>query len=234
MKRGYRRVIADVATSPLVDRAAKQLLPDWVTVFMLHRIAQPELGVRGLDPAYLAHCLDYLLRNGYHFISLEEAVTRSQANNPEKRKWVAFSLDDGFADQLDIAGPILHQYRCPATFFLITGFLDGILWPWDHQLIYVMDHTRQQTLHIELGDTTHHLNPRSADIHAQVLAIFKKSQIQNIYELVTEIGRSAGVDIPGPPPPALAPTSWERARTGASGHAFRRALGKPSHSVAAG
>lgn len=205
-----RKWLAKAALSPALNRTAKQLLPDWVTVFMVHRIAVPELGIDGLNPDHLARCLDYLLESGHHFISLEEAITRSQQGTLEKKRWVAFSLDDGFFEQVDIAADIFHRYRCPATFFLITGFVDGTLWPWDHQLMYVMDNTRHQQLRITVDGRSRDLDPNSPTIHSDVLAIFKKTQGKDIYALVTEIGQAAGVDIPYPPPPALAPTNWQR------------------------
>jgi peptidoglycan/xylan/chitin deacetylase (PgdA/CDA1 family) len=212
MRHVGRKWLRQTALSPAMTRTAKQLLPDWVTVFMVHRMAVPELGIQGLDPGYLSRCLDYLLDSGHHFISLEEAITRSQQNTLEKKQWVAFSLDDGFFEQLDIAAEIFHRYRCPATFFLITGFIDGTLWPWDHQLMYVVDHTTQEKLRITIDGHSHELDPRSPNIHSAVLAIFKKTPGKDIYALVTEIGKAAGVEIPYPPPPELAPTSWERVR----------------------
>jgi peptidoglycan/xylan/chitin deacetylase (PgdA/CDA1 family) len=38
---------------------------------------------------------------------------------------VCITFDDGYADNVEVAGPILARYGLPATFFIATGFLDG-------------------------------------------------------------------------------------------------------------
>src|SRR5690606_33508471 len=136
----YSRLLTNVASSRAVNGIAKQLLPDWVTVVMLHRLAVPEAGVEGLSPALLEQCLDYLCEEGYRFISLEDAARRALDGTLGREKWVAFSLDAGFTEQVMLAGDIFAKFNCPSTCFLLTGFIDGDLWQWEHQLIYLLKH----------------------------------------------------------------------------------------------
>ena len=49
-------------------------------------------------------------------------------NLPERA--VAVTFDDGYADNLYLARPILEKYRIPATFFITTGTLSREFW-WD-------------------------------------------------------------------------------------------------------
>jgi len=37
---------------------------------------------------------------------------------------VVITFDDGYANNFDLVFPVLEKYRCPATIFLTTGFLD--------------------------------------------------------------------------------------------------------------
>lgn len=60
----------------------------------------------------------------FNFLPLEEAVRRLQEGNLPKRA-AAISFDDGYADNLLYAAPILRRYGLPATVFVATGFLDG-------------------------------------------------------------------------------------------------------------
>ena len=58
-----------------------------------------------------------------------------------------FTIDDGFIDHHDIAGPLFADYDIPLTFFLVTGFIDGELWPWDDQLSYAIGRRRFRRLY---------------------------------------------------------------------------------------
>lgn len=57
-------------------------------------------------------------------LSLREAVLRLQAGQLPRRA-CCITFDDGYADNLTIALPILEKYRLPSTVFIATGYLDG-------------------------------------------------------------------------------------------------------------
>jgi peptidoglycan/xylan/chitin deacetylase (PgdA/CDA1 family) len=55
---------------------------------------------------------------------LQDAIKRlRQGNLPSRATCVTF--DDGYADNAEVALPILRKYNVPATFFVAPGFLDG-------------------------------------------------------------------------------------------------------------
>lgn len=212
MQYAYKQWFAPVANAKIISRVARQLLPDWVTVFMLHRIELPELGIHGLKPEYLRRCLQYLRDEGFEFISLEQAIAKSLADRLEKKKWIAFSLDDGYFEQLDVAAEVFQQFDCPATFFLITDFIDGSAWPWDHKLVYIVNESRKKQLNIEIDGRIHLLDLDRKDVHRAVIDFVRKNAAQNAYKVVTEIARQAEVDIPATPPEAFRPTTWDKVR----------------------
>ena len=61
-----------------------------------------------------------------HFavLPLPEAVQQLQKGSLPRRT-VCITFDDGYADNLTVALPILERYRLPATVFVATGYLDG-------------------------------------------------------------------------------------------------------------
>ena len=60
----------------------------------------------------------------FNVIPLAEAVTRLQSGALPTRA-LAITFDDGYADNQQIAAPILRKLGLPATFFIATGYLDG-------------------------------------------------------------------------------------------------------------
>lgn len=67
--------------------------------------------------------LRYLTRN-FNVLSLAEAIDHLQAATLPARA-VCITFDDGYADNAEIALPLLQKYGVTATFFIATGFLDG-------------------------------------------------------------------------------------------------------------
>jgi peptidoglycan/xylan/chitin deacetylase (PgdA/CDA1 family) len=61
-----------------------------------------------------------------HFspLPLVEAVERLAKGSLPSRA-VCITFDDGYADNADVALPILQKYQVPATFFIATGYMDG-------------------------------------------------------------------------------------------------------------
>jgi peptidoglycan/xylan/chitin deacetylase (PgdA/CDA1 family) len=65
-----------------------------------------------------------LLAEHFRVLQLEEAVERLARGQLPTRA-VSVTFDDGYADNHDVAMPILRRLGIPATFFIATGFLDG-------------------------------------------------------------------------------------------------------------
>jgi len=64
------------------------------------------------------------VRRWFNVLPLREAAERLfRGDLPERA--LTLSFDDGYADNLLQAAPILRQHGLPCTFFIATGFLDG-------------------------------------------------------------------------------------------------------------
>jgi peptidoglycan/xylan/chitin deacetylase (PgdA/CDA1 family) len=64
------------------------------------------------------------LKGWFNVLPLDDAVQRlSRGALPERA--AAITFDDGYADNVTVALPVLREHGMPATFFVATGFLDG-------------------------------------------------------------------------------------------------------------
>ena len=100
----------------------------------------PGAGRRGFD-----HQLRLLSRVA-NVITLSEAARRIQAGEPLPPRAVVLTFDDGYADMVDAAAPILARHRMPATFFLVPGFLDGRLGAWWEDFAHAVDTAGDEVL----------------------------------------------------------------------------------------
>lgn len=64
------------------------------------------------------------IRGWHHVLALDDAVRRLAEGRLPSRA-LAITFDDGYADNHDLALPILQRHGLTATFFIATGFLDG-------------------------------------------------------------------------------------------------------------
>jgi peptidoglycan/xylan/chitin deacetylase (PgdA/CDA1 family) len=65
-----------------------------------------------------------LLNRWFRVMPLAEAVRRL-ANRTLPPRAACITFDDGYADNVEVALPILQRHQTPATFFVASGFLDG-------------------------------------------------------------------------------------------------------------
>lgn len=69
-----------------------------------------------------------LLRERFTPLSLAEGLTRLEEGSLPTGA-VSVTFDDGYADNLTVALPILQRWSVPATVFVASGFLgDGMMW----------------------------------------------------------------------------------------------------------
>ncbi len=187
-----------------------------VPVFMLHRMQDTAHGVEGHSPEFLDQALNYLANNGYSFISLAELVRCMNTNTSPPKNSVAFTCDDGFWDQAEVAAPILEKYNCPLTIFLITGFIDGELWPWDDRVKYMLTKTRKGAIDLVVDGDSLHFELDSAQAREHALHALrdrlKECAHDEFLRVLEELELFAEVSTVWPPPDYYRPLSWDQAR----------------------
>jgi protein-tyrosine-phosphatase len=195
----------------------RSVTQDRVPIFMLHRMEDRERGVRGFSPDKLRQFLQVLRQRDVRFVSLEEVYNRLHGKSDVPLNNVAaFTMDDGFADQIDIALPIFLEYECPVTVFLITGFLDDKLWPWPDHVAYIFENTERTELSVTIDGEA--LSYDLSNIQNQTLARrdfqsrCKNIPHDDIPSVIRELSEKANVFPPAKPPISNSAVEWSKVR----------------------
>ena len=112
-----------------------------LTVLIFHRVLpKPDpLFPDEVDAARFDAILGWL-RSWFNVLPLDEAIRRLGDGSLPARA-AALSFDDGYADNHDVALPLLRRHGLPCSFFVATGFLDGGRM-WNDTLIEAVRHCR--------------------------------------------------------------------------------------------
>lgn len=96
-----------------------------LSVVLFHRVlAAPDpLFPDDIDQTCFRKICDWLA-TWFTVLPLDQAL-RQQADGCLPARALSITFDDGYADNAEVALPILQQHGLPATFFVATGFLNG-------------------------------------------------------------------------------------------------------------
>ena len=93
-----------------------------VPILMYHNVDYVEKPVaNNTSPGNFAWQMDFLKKNKYHVISLDELVKATQNGRQLPRRSVVITFDDGYEDNYVNAFKILKQRGFPAIIFCITN-----------------------------------------------------------------------------------------------------------------
>lgn len=102
-------------------------------VFMLHRVSDidpnklfPNENMK-VSPAYLDNFIRQT-KNRFNIISISEIEKYLQT--PQKKKFIVFTMDDGYKDNFTEALPVFRKYNVPFTIFTAANFPEknAVLW----------------------------------------------------------------------------------------------------------
>jgi peptidoglycan/xylan/chitin deacetylase (PgdA/CDA1 family) len=108
-----------------------------------------------VTPKHFTEQLEVLRKIAYP-LELQRLREAFEKGNPIPRRSVVITFDDGYADNLHNAHPILEQYGVPATIFLVSGYIgrDGMLW-WDElESLFLQPGTLPESLSLAIDGTT--------------------------------------------------------------------------------
>jgi len=82
-----------------------------------------------ITPEYLEDTIRFFRDNNYEIISLDE-LFEALKKKKRNKKFVVYTFDDGYADNLTYAYPVFKRHNAPFAVYVTTSFLDkqAILW----------------------------------------------------------------------------------------------------------
>ncbi len=151
----------DILTSLLSPMGKRARL----SILIYHRVLQDPDPLLKIERSYESFNtqISYLSRH-FNVLPLSEAVQRLR-NGTLPARAACITFDDGYADNAEVALPILQKYGVSATFFIATGFINGGIM-WNDRLIELIRRTKEDTLDLtRIGMGTHAINTLSQRHH---------------------------------------------------------------------
>jgi peptidoglycan/xylan/chitin deacetylase (PgdA/CDA1 family) len=123
---------------------------------------------------------------------------------------LAVTVDDGYRDFLLHGQPVFSQYEIPVTVYVVTGFLDGELWPWWDQLTYMFRRTQRTAISFAGMDVL--ITGDLLRIIDGVAKVLKRLPSPERVAAIEELRRKLGVELPNRAPSEYEPLSWGEVR----------------------
>jgi peptidoglycan/xylan/chitin deacetylase (PgdA/CDA1 family) len=107
-----------------IARRLRNAITPGARILMYHRVAEVDLDPWGLcvTPEHFAEHLEVLSKSA-RVVSLQQLTEELDEGKPVDRS-IAITFDDGYADNLLNAKPLLEKYDIPATVFVANGYVE--------------------------------------------------------------------------------------------------------------
>lgn len=128
--------------------------PPRLTIVRHHRVyadGERALYHLGVSQSVLAGQLAVCAGAGLTPVSVAEALARLERGTPGHV--VAFTFDDGYADNVTRALPLLEAAGARATFYLTAGLMEERRAPWWDELAYALEHATRPRAGLSFGGT---------------------------------------------------------------------------------
>lgn len=118
------------AKQPAPEPARTGPPPAGVPVLMYHKIGEEKGNDAVISPARFAEHMEFLYKNGYRTLSLEEIEAYVAGKTELPPKPVVITFDDGYRDTYEIAMPLMKKYGFKSTVFVMLADAERHL-SWD-------------------------------------------------------------------------------------------------------
>lgn len=187
MKKLIKRVInfgLKILFSFGVGKVLHRINQDKITIISMHGIMYAHEHILWrplrdqLDPKSLQRTVDTLSKY-YTFISLEQAHSILSGQDKPVKNGLVFTLDDGYWNNLEYAGPIFEQYKVTPTIFVATKNIDECSPFWFDRLDYALQQLKGSQYPIKLFDHNFSFDLTSREMLKKSYASFREIIKQN-------------------------------------------------------
>lgn len=154
MVRRIKKAGGRLLENKTIGRLLRTIASSRCVILMMHRFASADGTMSGHDPARLRQLLDYFRQTGIHVAALDDVVASLRNGDTSvlrRGPTVIFTVDDGYADFVEVAVPVFQEFDCPVTGFVAPGMIDQTSWFWWDQIDWIQTHTRHSAVTIDVG-----------------------------------------------------------------------------------
>lgn len=146
------------------------MLPSASVILTYHRVAV------GRDPFMQCVRPERFAEQMKRLAALAEVVPLSEITSRGRGLRVAITFDDGYADNLNTAAPVLREVGLPATFSIVARILDDAEEFWWDRLEHLLLDTDDgpQTLVVEAGGRTLRVDIRTVEGRSRALTALNR------------------------------------------------------------
>jgi len=150
-------------------------------VFMLHRILPEDQRNKytwnkslAISPEGLEIWIKFFKSKDFDIISMDEVVKR--INSKKSKKFVAFTIDDGYKDNLVYGLPVLEKYKVPCTIYVSNCFPNykAVYW-WYFLEEYIQKHKKINLQPIGINYFKEYSNSNKKEVYDEVREILRRS-----------------------------------------------------------
>ena len=196
-------------------RWAGEVAGQGIVILLYHSVFEgPDSDQNTLD---MGHSVDIferqieIIARTYDVVTMDEIPMFLSGEKRMPRRPVAVTFDDGYANNFEVATPILNRYGVPATFYVTTDCIDRNQLPWIARIRRAFRTTRRESWQAPDGRELPLANHVERETARVVACEYCAQLAGNRQERVIETIESA-LDL-GPPAPATCRMlNWDELR----------------------
>lgn len=120
--------LSDLHADNLPNKCSRDQNPNEFTVLSYHEISEKTETLDNsyaVTPEHFEEQVEWLIKNGYHFIRIDDILNYRKTKKPLPKKAVLMTFDDGYQSVYANAYPIIKKYKIPVVIALVGNWMES-------------------------------------------------------------------------------------------------------------